>query len=114
MSSNARGRRHSTVWVSLTGDEKIKIYDMDSDSGALKLWTTNDAHGPSGALCLHPSGGVAWAAHPGGTTLASFRLDEQSGQLTLINMIDTGIATPAHIAVDSAARFLLTDLLQNL
>ena len=40
----------TVVFVSLTGDEEIKVYDLDPSSGALRLRTTNPAHGPSGAL----------------------------------------------------------------
>ena len=42
------------------------------------------------------------------TTLASFRLDTASGELTLINKVDTGIDIPAHLITDRAGRFLLT------
>ena len=96
------------VFVSLTEDEQIKCYDLDLDSGALHLRSTSNAHGPSGALCLHPSGKVMLDAHVGSTTLASFRLDTDSGELTLINKVDTGISIPAHLTTDGRGRFLLT------
>jgi 6-phosphogluconolactonase len=98
----------SVVFVSLTGDEQIKLYDLDPNSGGLKLRTTSNAHGPSGALCLHPSGDAMLVAHVESTTLASFRLDTATGELTLINKVDTGIGIPAHLITDSAGRFLLT------
>ena len=63
------------VFVSLTGDQQIKCYDLDLNSGTLELQVTSDAHGPSGALCLHPSGKVILVAHVESTTLASFRLN---------------------------------------
>ena len=98
----------SIVLVSLTGDEQVRLYDLDRASGALQLRATGDAHGPSGALCLHPSRTVLLTAHVESTTLASLRLDATSGELTLINMVDTGIGTPAHLITDRAGRFLLT------
>ena len=98
----------SIVLVSLTGDEQIKLYDLDLASGALQLRSTGDAHGPSGALCLHPSGTVLLTAHVESTTLASLRLDATSGELTLINKVDTEISMPAHLITDRAGRFLLT------
>lgn len=99
---------HCVLFVSLTGDEQIKLYDLDPNSGALQLRSTSNAHGPSGALCLHPSGKVMLVAHVESTTLASFRLDAHSGDLTLINKVDTGIGIPAHLITDRAGRFLLT------
>ena len=98
----------SIVLVSLTGDEQIRLYDLDQASGALQLRATGDAHGPSGALCLHPSGSVLLTAHVESTTLASLRFDAASGELSLINTVDTGIGTPAHLITDRAGRFLLT------
>ena len=96
------------VFVSLTGDEQIKLYDMDADSGALHLRTTSNAHGPSGALCLHPTKKVMYDAHVLSTTLVSLALDTDSGELTLINKVDTGIEIPAHQTTDRSGRFLLT------
>ena len=80
------------LFVSLTGDEQIRLYDLDPTDGALQLRATSDAHGPTGALYLHPCGDVMLAAHVMSTTLASFRLDVDTGDLSLINKVDTGIA----------------------
>ena len=99
---------HTVVFVSLTGDEQIKCYSLDLESGALDLRATSPAHGPSGALCLHPSGKIMYDAHVESKTLASFRLDTDSGELDLINKVDTGIGIPAHMMTDRAGRFLLT------
>ncbi|MCZ6633221.1 MAG: beta-propeller fold lactonase family protein [bacterium] len=96
------------VFVSLTGDEQIQCYSLDPDSGALNLQSTSNAHGPSGALYLHPSKNVMFTAHVESTTLASLSLDPGSGKLTLINTVDTGIGIPAHLTTDREARFLLT------
>lgn len=105
----AESRHKQTVlFASLTGDEEIKLYDLDPHSGALELRAVSHAHGPSGALCLHPNGRVLYDAHVLSTTLASFRLDADSGELTLINKVDTGIETPAHLITDRHGRFLLT------
>lgn len=100
--------RRPVVFVSLTGDEQIKLYDLDPESGALTLRTTSNAQGPSGALYLHPNGKVLYDAHVLSTTLASFAFDADSGALTLINKVDTGLETPAHLVTDRSGRFLLT------
>jgi len=106
MADSSRGR--PVVFVSLTGDEQVKVYDQDRETGSLTLRSTSDAHGPSGALCLHPSGSLVYDAHVESTTLAAFRLDTGSGELTLVNKVDTGIGIPAHLVTDRRGRFLLT------
>lgn len=101
-------QNQTVVFVSLTGDEEIKLYDLDPQSGALHLRTVSNAYGPSGALWLHPNGKVLYDAHVESTTLASFQFDAATGALTLINKVDTGIETPAHLITDRNGRFLLT------
>ncbi len=101
-------QKRTVLFVSLTGDEQIKLYDLDAESGVLHLRTVSHAHGPSGALCLHPNGKVLYDAHVLSTTLASFRLDASTGELALINKVETGIETPAHLITDRHGRFLLT------
>ncbi len=100
--------KQPVVFVSLTGDEEIKLYDIDLQTGALSLRAKSNAHGPSGALFLHPTLDVLYDAHVEATTLASFALDRESGQLTRINQVDTGIGIPAHLVTDRSGRFLLT------
>ena len=51
-------QKRPVLLVSLTGDEQIKLYDLDPQSGGLSLRAVSNAHGPSGALCLHPNGKV--------------------------------------------------------
>ena len=106
MADSPSGR--TVVFVSLTGDEQVKAYDQNRETGALTLRSTSDAHGPSGALCLHPAGNLMYNAHVESTTLASYRLDAGSGELSLINLVDTGIEIPAHLVTDRRGRFLLT------
>ena len=106
MADSPSGR--TVVFVSLTGDEQVKAYDQDRETGALTLRSTSDAHGPSGALCLHPAGNLMYNAHVESTTLASYRLDTDSGELSLVNKVDTGIGIPAHLVTDRRGRFLLT------
>ena len=100
--------KRTVVFVSIHGDEEIKLYDLDQGSGALELRSTSSAHGPSGALRLHPSGKVLFVAHEGPTTIASLSLDANSGELTLINKVDTGLTLPADFITDRAGRFLIT------
>ena len=100
--------RSTVVFVSLTGDQQIKLYDLDPQTGDLTLRTVSNAHGPSGALYLHPNGKVLYDGHVLTTTLASFAFEAATGELTLINKIDTGIEIPAHLITDRAGRFLLT------
>ena len=96
------------VFVALTGDEQIKTYAMDLDTGGLELSTVSQAHGPIGALHLHRASGIVYGAQVESTKLSSFRLDIDTGALAHINSVDTGLATPAVAVTDHSGRFLLS------
>ncbi|MDA0337575.1 MAG: beta-propeller fold lactonase family protein [bacterium] len=96
------------VFVALTGDEQIKTYSLDLDSGALALRTTSEAHGPIGSLHLHRNSGIMYGAHVGSSALSSYCMDPDTGSLTHINTVVTGFDTPALAVTDATGRFLLT------
>jgi|TARA_B100000809_G_scaffold264869_2_gene321951 6-phosphogluconolactonase len=99
---------HCFVFVALTGDEQIQAYSMDLDSGALELRTTSNAHGPIGSLHLHRQSGVVYGAQVGNTGLSSYQLDTDTGALTHINSVVTGLHTPALAITDHSGRFLIS------
>ncbi|MEE2830767.1 MAG: beta-propeller fold lactonase family protein [Candidatus Latescibacterota bacterium] len=96
------------VFVALTGDEEIKAYSMDLDTGALELRTTSKSHGPIGSLFLHRASGIVYGAQVMSTELSSYHLDTDTGALTHINSVDTGLATPALAITDLNGRFLIS------
>lgn len=89
--------------VSGPADEEIKAYSMDLDTGGLELRTTSKAHGPIGWLHLHRASGIVYGAQVLSTELSSYHLDTDTGALTHINSVDTGLATPA-LAVTTKPR----------
>ena len=96
------------VFVALTGDEEIKAYAMDPETGSLELSTTSAAHGSIGALSRHPSVDVIYGGHVMSSHLSSYRLDTSSGALSHINRVDTGLAAPALAISDRGGRHLIT------
>lgn len=95
------------VFVALTGDEQVNTYTMDLASGALDLRCTSDAHGAIGSLHLHRDTGIVYGAQVGSTHLSSYNLDSESGALTHINTVDTGLDTPALAITDHTGRYLI-------
>ena len=93
------------VFVAVTGDEEIKAYSMDLDTGDLELRTASKSHGPIGSLFLHRASGIVYGAQVMSTELSSYHLDTDTGALTHINSVDTGLATPALAITDLNGRF---------
>jgi 6-phosphogluconolactonase len=96
------------VFVALTGDKQIKTYSMDLKTGALDLRATSDAHGPIGSLYLHRPARIVYGSQVLSTELSSYALGTESGTLTHINTVDTGLATPALAITDNSGKFLIS------
>jgi 6-phosphogluconolactonase len=92
------------VYVSIAGDKRIAIYQMDADG---KLAHRGDAKtdGEPAGLVADPQRRFLFVAMRSTGNLSAFRIDAKSGQLTHVNTVAAG-ADPAHISTDAEGRFL--------
>ena len=95
------------VYVSVAGEKRIAIYQIDSGEGRLTRVADASTAGEPGALTTDPKRRYLFAALRSTGELAAFRIDRATGKLTHINTVKAG-ADPAHISVDKEGRFLLT------
>jgi 6-phosphogluconolactonase len=94
------------VYVSVAGEKRIAIYDMD---GQGRLTHKGDAStsGEPGALAIDPKGRYLFAALRSTGELAAFRVDSGTGKLTHLNTVPAG-ADPAQLSINRTGKFLLT------
>jgi 6-phosphogluconolactonase len=93
----------------------VVVLDWNAQAGTLTTVQTvsmipADYHGPTSTGCdivITGDGRHAYAANRGYDRLYSFRIDGENGKLTEVNRIETGGATPRHIALDPSEKFLL-------
>ena len=94
------------VYVAAQDDNKVAIYTMDADSGALTH--REDAAMPGGPslLAISPDNGTLYVSHREALRLSSHRIDQATGGLT-----ETGSVAvedwPAYIATDRTGGHLL-------
>src|SRR5581483_10718475 len=95
------------VYVSVAGEKRIALYQMDRATG--KLMHRGDAKldGEPGALTVDPQKRFLFAALRSTGKLASFRINPATGALTHLSTVPAG-PDPAQISTDSRGRFLLT------
>jgi 6-phosphogluconolactonase len=94
----------------------VVVLDWNAQAGTLTTVQTvkmvpADYHGPTSTGCdivITRDGKHAYAANRGYDRLYSFRIDGENGKLTEVNRIETGGATPRHIALDPSEKFLLS------
>jgi 6-phosphogluconolactonase len=95
------------VYVSVAGEKRIAIYQIDSAEGRLTHAGDTPTAGEPGGLTTDAKRRYLFAALRSSGELAAFRIDPNTGKLTHINTVPAG-ADPAHISVDKQGKFLLT------
>ncbi len=95
------------TYVSLDGENRIAIYEVDESDGTLTKGAEISLAGAPGALCVSPSREFMFASVRSLGQLASFRVDPATGGLSLRSVVPAG-DDPAFVATDRSGRFLLT------
>jgi len=97
----------SFVYVSLAGENRIAIYNLNDQTAELTPCGTAKVDGGPGSLTTDPSRKFLFASIRSVGKLASFRIHAQDGSLTLLSEVPAG-ADPAYVATDKTGRFLLS------
>jgi 6-phosphogluconolactonase len=97
-------RADTFVYVSVAGDQRIAVYQMDKDG---KLTHRDDARtdGEPAGLVTDPQRRFLFVAMRSTGNLSAYRIDARTGKLTHVNTVAAG-ADPAHISTDAEGRFL--------
>lgn len=96
------------------GSPGISVYEFDLATGQFKPLATDDSIRNPSFLSVHPSGKYLLAASevdsvngkPGGG-VASYAIDRESGQLTLLNQQSSGGGGPCYVSTDSKGQCAL-------
>ncbi len=94
----------STVTVLAWDAEKGTLRDVQTISA---LPDGYDRRSYSGEIEVHPSGRLVFVSNRGHNSLAIFKVDQESGRLTLAGHQSTGGDWPRNFATDPSGRFLL-------
>ncbi|CAN5487511.1 6-phosphogluconolactonase [soil metagenome] len=95
------------LYVSVAGEKRIAIYEIDSADGRLRHVGDTPTAGEPGALITDSKRRYLFAVLRSSGELASFRIEPNTGKLTHISTVPAG-ADPAHISIDKQGKFLLT------
>ena len=94
------------VYVAAQDDNKVGIYTMDADSGALTHQADAAMPGGPSLLAISPDKGTLYVSHREALRLSSHRIDPATGGLTQTGSVDVD-TWPAYIATDRTGRHLL-------
>lgn len=96
------------VYVSIAGENKISIFKMSSETGALTPHGEVGVYSPPSILSVHPRLDVLYAAIRATGDILSFRIDRGTGQLERIDTTVTGWEDPAYLEIDKTGDYLIT------
>ncbi len=106
-------------WIYLLNelDLSVTVFDYDAQSGTMKAKQTiptvskeelaKTRFASASEIRVHPSGDFVYAANRGHDTITAFRVDPQSGELTLIELEHVRGATPRNFNIDPSGKWLV-------
>lgn len=94
------------VYVSVSGEQRIDVYSIDSASGALSKSSEAPVDGAPGALTTDPARKFLFAAFRPEGRLLNFAIDAKTGALTEHSRTDAKI-DPAHLSLDVSGQYLM-------
>src|SRR6266404_9925207 len=95
-----------SVYVCLQDEDKIVAFAMDADTGQLTPRAEVPAVGGPSVMALSPDQRTLYVGHRTQPTISSFRIDPNSGGLTLLETVAPAHA-PTFLAPDRTGRYLL-------
>lgn len=96
------------VYVSIAGENKISIFNMSPETGALTPHGEVAVYSPPSILNIHPTRDVLYAAIRATGDIISFKVDRNTGQLDMINTTVTELEDPAYLEIDRTGNYLIT------
>ena len=95
------------VYITLQGDHKIAIYNLDSTSGELTHQEDVAIEGGPAPFAVSPDNTHAYVGLRDGLKMASFDIDSEAGSLSLSGTVGLE-SDPCYVSVDNTGRHLLS------
>ena len=95
------------LYLSIAGENRIAIYTFDVNNGAIALQENVEVSGSPGPLTRSPCGNYLYAGLRSSREIATFKIDDETKQLTLLRTIKLDADT-CYIATDNTGKYLLS------
>ena len=95
------------VYVSISAEDRINIYTMDPETGALDTHAIVASGAGPGAMCVDPQQRFLYTGLRGTRQAAAFRIDKASGRLAPLGTAPLE-SDPCYMSTDRTGRYLLT------
>lgn len=110
---------HNGKWIFVLNELSLSItvFDWDADSGKMtpkqtiptvsKQALAKEPFNSASEIRVHPSGQFVYSANRGHDTISAFRVNQKSGELTLIEIENVRAATPRNFNVSPDGNWLV-------
>lgn len=95
------------IYVSISDEDKIVIFSLDSETGKLESKSVVNVPGGPAPLAVEPTRTFLYAGLRSSYQIASFRIDRHTGSLSRIGVISLD-TDPCFLATDRKGRFLFS------
>ncbi len=95
------------MYVSLSEDDRLAIFDVDGDTGELNLSETVTITGGPAPLAVDPTGAVMFVGRRGIPEVSSYLIDQDTRGLSPKSSVSLE-GDPCYLATDRTGRFLLS------
>ena len=95
------------VYVSLSEEDKISVFELSPDSGGLDLVNSVKVAGSPAPLAIDPGRKFLFAGRREAREISSFQIDQNTGGLILIETVPLE-ADPCYLSTDRSGKFLLS------
>ncbi len=98
-------------------DLSVTVFDYDADAGSMTAKQTvlavpkseleKELFKSSSEIRVHPNGQFVYSANRGHDTITAYRVDQKTGELTVIGRVPVRGATPRNFNIDPSGKWLL-------
>jgi len=100
-------RATTYVYVSVTGEKRIAVYELNHDTGKLSVVTDVAVEGQPGPLAIDPQHRFVFASVRSAKRFATYRFQPETGKLDPVSLSDPR-GSAAYLSTDQTGRFLFS------
>ena len=95
------------VYITIQGENKIALYNLDSDTGNLTHQEDIEVQGGPAPFAISPDGAHAYTGQRDTNVMSSYDIDPSTGSLTPSGSVELE-SDPCYVSVDATGRNLLS------
>ncbi|HBD83126.1 MAG TPA: 6-phosphogluconolactonase, partial [Dehalococcoidia bacterium] len=98
---------HLKMYVTISEEDKIALFDVDPDSGRLESTGVAPVTGRPAPLAINPDRSRLYVGRRDIKEISTFEIDQNSGDLSMVGTVPLE-SDPCYISTDKTGKYLLS------